>query len=968
MDLLRYALAHLRGNGRRTLAAFLAAFTAVTSFVLLTGSATTQRLEALQTLEGNFRGAYDILVRPANSTTQLERDNGQVRSTFLSGVYGGITFDQVEQIKRVPGTEAAAPIVMLGAATVPVSIGLDVEDLLPADQERAVVRFTLDAVARQGHLAVPAGTGYLYVTRQPFTYVDHSIPQDDGSTLTHTDTPREVIDGVERFPCANHPFPFPEEPPPGQQPEQAEPQLAQFHGCFSLASRSGRPAWQFEGGKASVPVHMQYPVTIAAIDPEAESRLLGLDDAIVAGRPLTNSDTWTQAQYVLPEFKPGDDLSTWGPTGHRPYTPALLAQGAAPDLALRASLEPLSNEVAEQWARQEVLPGGANLLLHEATPVGEAVTRSMEGAEIYDRILGDVPPTDSWVEMPHMQFGQTPSASLAVSTVLRPGEVEFAPGTPLTALPVPHDPDLAPFIDQVPTLADTAFRPMKPYLTYPEEGVSSEECRRDPNPCWFGPGLQIVGHFDPTQLREGGELGRVPLETYTAAQLLPADDATRAVVSDALLPDLNPAGYAQMPPALVVPIASLPLFNATGGQDLVDDAPVSAVRVRVAGILDVKDDASMEKLRLVAEQIQQATGLDVDIMAGTSQLPQRVELPATDLGVPALSLDEMWSKKGVAVMIRDAVDAKSVVLFTLILASSALTLAVVARASVAARRRELGVLKATGWPGSQLTTALLLESGMIGLAAGVLGALAAWPLSEWFGIIYDPLRALLAVPIAVALTMLASLAAALDAGRLAPITALAPPVIGGRGSLLRVRGPIGLGLVQALRRPGRLLAGTIAVALGVGSLVLLLTIAQQFSGAVVGTLLGNAVALQVRPADLAAAVMLAVMALIAVAVILFLGLTEDARGYASLAATGWRHRSLGVAIVTQGVLIALIGAALGAAAAYLTLTQLLAIPSTGVWELAGIIGSAAIGLAALVALAPAIALGRLPVAQLLSQE
>ena len=76
MDIWRYALAQLRGGWRRTLASALAVLTAVTSFVLLTGSATTERLVVTDTLNRN-RGAYDILVRPAGSATR--RSSGPER-------------------------------------------------------------------------------------------------------------------------------------------------------------------------------------------------------------------------------------------------------------------------------------------------------------------------------------------------------------------------------------------------------------------------------------------------------------------------------------------------------------------------------------------------------------------------------------------------------------------------------------------------------------------------------------------------------------------------------------------------------------------------------------------------------------------------------------------------------------------------------------------------------------------------
>ena len=66
------------------------------------------------TVAANFRSAYDILVRPKGSATDLEREQGVVRPNFLSGQFGGITMKQYEQIKAISGVEVAAPIAMIG--------------------------------------------------------------------------------------------------------------------------------------------------------------------------------------------------------------------------------------------------------------------------------------------------------------------------------------------------------------------------------------------------------------------------------------------------------------------------------------------------------------------------------------------------------------------------------------------------------------------------------------------------------------------------------------------------------------------------------------------------------------------------------------------------------------------------------------------------------------------------------------
>jgi len=87
----RLVWARLVLDCRRSLATFLAVWFAVSSFVILTGSTTTQRLEATQVLQDNWRSSFGLLVRPPASRTELETANGQVRQAFLAETYGGLT-------------------------------------------------------------------------------------------------------------------------------------------------------------------------------------------------------------------------------------------------------------------------------------------------------------------------------------------------------------------------------------------------------------------------------------------------------------------------------------------------------------------------------------------------------------------------------------------------------------------------------------------------------------------------------------------------------------------------------------------------------------------------------------------------------------------------------------------------------------------------------------------------------------
>ena len=107
--MVRFLASQLRFRSARALTLGAGILVAAVSFTLLTSAATTSRLQVQSTVSRNFRGAYDILVRPADSFTPLERQLGLVRQNYLGGIFGGISLRQYEDVKRIPDVEVAAP-------------------------------------------------------------------------------------------------------------------------------------------------------------------------------------------------------------------------------------------------------------------------------------------------------------------------------------------------------------------------------------------------------------------------------------------------------------------------------------------------------------------------------------------------------------------------------------------------------------------------------------------------------------------------------------------------------------------------------------------------------------------------------------------------------------------------------------------------------------------------------------------
>jgi putative ABC transport system permease protein len=507
--------------------------------------------------------------------------------------------------------------------------------------------------------------------------------------------------------------------------------------------------------------------------------------------------------------------------------------------------------------------------------------------------------------------------------------------------------------------ADSQYRTLRQHALIPDAKAKVTEL----------PLPELTGTFSQGKIAAFDPLSQVPLGPYQPTVTAPASQASRKALDGGdLLPDLNMGGLVTQPVQLITSLAALPTLennDYTGGAQLAR-APISVIRVRVTGVTG-PGPASLNKIKTVAEQIEVRTHLTVDIVAGSSPAPTTVALPADKYGTPALQLTEGWIKKGVAVSILNAVDRSSVTLFVLILVVCALFVANSATAAVRSRRQELGVLAALGWTRPRMFAAVLGEVALIGLAAGIIGALLSPPLAAALGLHASLARAALAIPVATALAVVAGAVPAALAATADPVASVRPPVLAVR----RARQPSGisgLAVVNVLRTPGRTAVGALALAVGVTALTLLIAVTLAFRGAVVGTLLGNVVTVQVRGVDYVAVAAIVALGVLAVADALLISITERAPELAAIRAFGWPEPALRRLVITEGVLTGIAGsvtgAALGLAGAAVFTGQL----PPQLFAAAGTAAVAGVLVTCAAALLPAHLLRRLPTAQLLAQE
>ena len=769
-----------------------------------------------------------------------------------------------------------------------------------------------------GHTRIPQPPSYVYLTSNPIR-----------QQQTGSDVFEQLPSGARARTCVGYPLRA-TEPPFG-------PAKQSSIWCWSRATGMyGGGSW--EGLTAQHPGFAEYwtfPMLIAAVDPAAEARLDGLNRAVTSGRYLS--------EQAGPAVTPG--------TGGIAYTtfPVLAAaRGGVGEYAVTQV------QRLPQPATAPRLDPAA--LSRDATAPGQPVTTvQVTAAQAYRQLLAEIAGTE------HRDFSQTlngywsvgptryhreGAGRLVASPVTSPGSVWSM------ELPGAH----GPAMDN----AATAYRAVT------EHKMTNLNLAGNLDPA---PVPRAVGVFDPARISDFDRLSQVPLGPYHPTAASPVGAASTSALHGAdLQPSLNLGGYVSQPVQLITTLNALPALENSSvfAGDLHASDPISVIRVRVAGVTG-PNPVSLERIKEVAQQIAVRTRLDVDIVTGSSPAPTTVALAAGRYGQPALTLHEGWVKKGVAVAILTAVNEKSVVLFVLILVVCALFVANSATAAVRGRRQELGVLACLGWTRPRLFAVALGELALIGLTAGILGGLASLPISALLGLHASPARAALAVPAAVILAVAAGTAPAWLAARADPVASVRPPVL----AVQRRRHPAGLAslaAVNVLRTPGRSVVGALSLAVGVAALTLVAGVTTAFRGVVVGSLLGDAVAVQVRAVNYVAVAATVALGVLAVADVVALNIRERSAEFATLRALGWPESALSRLVIGEALLIGVAGSVTGAAVGLagtaeftgqVPLRLLLA-------ALASILAAAAVTTGA--AIVPAQLLRRLPTAQLLAEE
>lgn len=941
------ARAELRSRPGRAMTIGAGVLAASVCFGLLSSETTTSEAHVASTVKRNFRAAYDILVRPKGAETTFERKHRVVDDGFLSALFGGITMRQYDEIKSLPGVSLAAPVADVGYFLYQQTLLVPFPDTI-SRSKAAAFKVDLNWNVHNGLSKYPGATLYLYWSPRAINFVPSGNkyqPSPVGEEDFAKKAPLPVCRGwMESFPYAraasgsgeaavgasvtatvgggaSSPNPY------------AESTLPSFDCAAELVTLDGKSVATNEpnridgepSGKLGAEVTFALPVLVAGIDPNAEERLVGLKGAITSGTYLSEGAGLSEPGNVPNTGKPLSQCARFS-----------LSQPSTCDVRtypVIASTSTYLDEAADLTVHRLNVPAGTDLAAEVASYRNAYAFLTHLSGPVVAKLA--VSPTTAWRAAlsnftSNLGFDSADGSGFSL-TYWRPSATSdhvSASGL-ITPSTVPNDPsvwvdnsrtkDVVGLSLAPPGSDDTWYRSLTAY------GASFAAVTIDGKRTAVTPLPKLVGTFAPAKLRGFSPLSKVPLQTFYPPTVTAGSAAARKVLGTSPLgPTTDVAGYLSQPPLLLTTVqGAIALDNGEGDAGMVRPglravayqgasprAPVSTIQVRVKGVSG-PNRSSLRRIDAVASQIEQRTGLTVDITAGSSPTTERVALAPGKFGQPALVVDQGWVKKGVAVAIIRALQAKDIALFLLVLVVSGLFVGSATAAAARGRRGEIATLSALGWQARSIFMLVVGEAALVGFVAGIVGCALALVLTVAGSLDIPALRLGLIVPAAVALAALAAVIPAARTATVAPVVAVHDPVRPGRRAH-PVHSVEQLAMANLAQVPGRSAVALVTVLVGVGGLSFIVGTDLAFRDKVAGNLLGGFVSMSVRGVDLVSAGIVAMLGVAALMDVLHTNLRERRSELAVLRATGWTERAVRRLALDEGLMLASVGSLFGA--------------------------------------------------------
>ncbi|PZW19494.1 FtsX-like permease family protein [Thermosporothrix hazakensis] len=847
-----------QAGGRRPWFAASGFLIAACAFLLL--NITTQMIvfQSRQVIGQNWRSTYDLVVLSPGST----QGEQVVPPDHLVSLHTGISMAQYEQIKRMAGVEVAAPISFIGNARFPMpTVRLGYEHMLPGF-------YTLTWTIR----AFDGVKEYKEYQRHSLIY-GGDVPCDGGV-------------------C--------------EWPEQTKKELQQLGVDTYFSVRQGK---YFTG--------MPHPGTflLAAIDPDAENRLVHLNRSITQGEPLPQQkqlDVYSDLPKVLDGN--GEERPNY-------IVPVLVNQELPQQVTVQASFEKLKTSsgdphvLLQQNAGNTLQKASVEQILFQGkvpTPQSDVET-FMHGVDIEQ-------------EGSTLRLRTSEEKSFALNFLSRPTNLQYQ-------LMREKGPDGKSAYQVVPMPQETgswdeyegknlAVRPLEPFpdvqyeetITYGELGSGSYTRLGYAIYNDAAYMLKPQGAFDWHKLSASfrDALNWLPETTYTPVlPTLRYDAQGRPIAPKQVLPTTNPQGLSLQSP--------LALTTLTAARQILGENCINVIRVRVAGNV-TPDEEGWKRVAQVAQKIHEKTGLQALVTLGSSPRPTLVYVPGIKEGVngyqqtvePLGWIEERWISIGVGMLYLNQIGVTQNILLGGVLLVCLGYLIVTLSSLMQAQRHSFAILSAIGWKPWHPPLVFLGQVLLLALSGGIVGIGLALAIAAGLGAAIPWEKVVWTLPGIVLLALLSVSVPMWQLWRIKPGELLRQGAIIVRERKQERKGVfrwplLGMAMRSVMRARWRtwILLGSLFCS----SCLLLLTLhgIVQFRATLQGTLLGDYVLLQTAVPQICAILFTTLLAILSLADLLVMQVQQRRKEIGVLRALGWYERLIQRQFLTEGCLLALTG-------------------------------------------------------------
>ncbi len=680
-----------------------------------------------RTVDQNSRGLYDILVQAKAG------DNGGLMQPDIATGQGGISFEQLDSIRKLSGTSVAAPISLVSRVTQNLeSPRLDATDYLGFN---AGLAGTSGDPTATDPSKWPAAESVLTDTPKKYRLTASAVSSDGHSDQTLFKTTAEGSLGkaklVEEQVAGGKNVRI--QGPDGETGIKfPTPAGGSEHNLFNLS--------------VSLPMAPQVTESVVAVDPVSERALLGTAgdflaplekappaDARNAGAIGRHFESLFTNGISMDQLKEGPDflgvkLKYWAPlmtqyqqakrdgqlTADSQAIPLIVRSGTALDLKYSVKIEEIDDSgnvtkdvgTVTRSLDKDYLPFVSKSPFALAWPGSKDLSKLMGDTGSFSQGLYN-PATWStnFAAAPAYKDGDT-AANGAVDKSATPGDW-------VTVNRLPDKAANGAAVDQ------TQRKPVdeRAYRQNLETGKKLAT-----------PLAMVYGTFDPANVKDAaGDVNRLPLGGYDPAPFTLTKDASGTDVNTELKPSLSATGLVSQSAGAITDFYGL---AAARGYEK-NASVIDAVRVR-ANVPGSWKQAQPEVEKL-AKEIRDM-GLQATVVAGSAREDANIAVPGyskDDAGKesPLGTVQQSWVRQDAADAVSGSLTATNLTLLFLTLCGAALLTGASTVSYIRKRRSEAGTLRAMGWTQRKIRSWVLAEFGVGAALLAVVGialSLISW--------------------------------------------------------------------------------------------------------------------------------------------------------------------------------------------------------------------------------------------------